>query len=63
MKMDLKKKSIEKLSECPKKVIENVLDSNVQYQNLYDKGYSPKLKSMKMTIKRYRKKMSSVNVE
>ena len=54
---------MEKPSECPKKVIENVLDSNVQYQNLYDKGYSPKLKSMKMTIKRYRKKMSAVNVE
>ena len=63
MKMDLKKKSIEKRSECPKKVIENVLDSNVQYQNLYDKGFSPKITSMTMTIKRYRKKMSSVNVE
>ena len=63
MKMDLKKKSIEKRSECPKKVIENVLDSNVQYKNLYDKGFSPKINSMKMTINRHRKLMSSVNVE
>ena len=63
MKMDLKKKSIEKHSECPRKVIENVLDSNVQYKNLYDKGFSPKINSMTMTIKRHRKLMSSVNVE
>ena len=63
MKMDLKKESIEKHSECPRKVIENVLDSNVQYKNLYDKGFSPKMKSMTMTIKRHRKLKSSVNVE
>ena len=63
MKIDLKKESIEKHSECPRKVIENVLDSNVQYKNLYDKGFSPKINSMKMTINRHRKLMSSVNVE
>ena len=63
MKIDLKKESIEKHSECPRKVIENVLDSNVQYKNLYDKGFSPKINSMKMTINRHRKLMSSGNVE
>ena len=57
LKIDIKKRSIEKSSESPQKVIENVLDSNVQYQKLYNKGYSPTLKSLKMLIKRYRKKM------
>ena len=52
-----------KNSERPSKVIHNVLESNVQYNNLYDKGFSPKINSMKMTINRHRKLMSSVNVE
>ena len=56
LKIDLKKRCIEKSSESPKKVIENVLDSNVKYQKLYNKGYSPKLKSLKTLIVRHRKR-------
>ena len=61
--IDLKKECIEKKSESPSKIIEKVLESNVQYKNLYDKGFSPKINSMKMTINRHRKFMSSVNVK
>ena len=54
---------MEKNSERPSKVIHNVLESNVQYKNLYDKGSSlPKMSSMKMTINRHRNFMSSVNL-
>ena len=61
--IDLKKECMEKNSERPSKVIHNVLESNVQYKNLYDKGSSlPKMSSMKMTINRHRNFMSSVNL-
>ena len=53
---DLKRQCIENTLDDPSKVIENVLTSNVDYKKLYEKGSSPKMSSMKMTIKRHRKR-------
>ena len=55
MKNDLKRQYIENPSDNPRKVIENVLDSNEDYKKLYEIGSSPKMRSMKMFLNRHRK--------
>ena len=52
----MKRQCIENPLDDPSKVIENVLTSNVDYKKLYEEGSSPKMSSMKMTIKRHRKR-------
>ena len=55
MKNDLKRQYIENPSDNPRKVIENVLDSNEDYKKLYEIGSSPKMRSMKTFLNRHRK--------
>ena len=53
--MALKRECMDKTLEHPSKVIHNVLTSNKEYMNFYEKGSSlPKMRSMKQTIMRHR---------